>query len=106
MNINITIVLGSIRPNFEIKSIVTKEINNNTNYHEHILPHQPLCSNPQWFSLDPRLMSPAHSPMDFNDRQTLNTPPYTGEVPLNNIYDNCMPKYEILKVSACAPNFC
>ena len=58
-----------------------------------IRPHKPPCSEPQWDSMDPRLMSPPHSPLDFNDKQTLDAPPYTGEVPLNNIYDNRLTNY-------------
>lgn len=58
-----------------------------------VRPHRPPCSNPQWVSLDSRLMSPVHSPLDFNDKQTLDAPPYTGETPLNKIYDDKLTNY-------------
>jgi len=72
---------------------VAKTNTEHTKYHKNIRPHKPPCSDPQWLSLDPRLMSPPHSPLDFNDRQTLDAPPYTGEVPLDDVYDDRLTNY-------------
>jgi hypothetical protein len=70
-----------------------RNIDTHHKYNPNLRPHNPPCSNPQWISKDPRLMSPVHSPLDFNDRQTLDAPPYTGEVPLNDIYNNNLTNY-------------
>ena len=61
-------------------------------YNKNKRPHQPPCSNPQWSSLDSRLISTTHTP-NFLDPQTLDSAPYTGEVPLSQIYDKNLTNY-------------
>jgi hypothetical protein len=61
-------------------------------YNKNKRPHQPPCSNPQWSSLDSRLISTTHTP-NFSNAQKLDSAPYTGEVPLSKIYDKNLTNY-------------
>jgi hypothetical protein len=61
-------------------------------YNKNKRPHQPPCSNPQWSSLDSRLISTTHTP-NFRNSQTLDSVPYIGEVPLSKIYDKNLTNY-------------